>query len=139
MTINSSALSSKFRVPTLAQREQKAHFRRWQAVFFTVRSLLWDNSKGQIFREAKESGVLQPIAPGQRLPDGSYSPEEYEANDIKQLYSEAWEDFTAEFDAGFVNATLEELVEFAHQHFGTALEDLLELNAQRSAVRFSRS
>lgn len=127
MAIKQSALSSKFQVPTLKQREEKASFRRWQAVFYTVRFLQWEQVKGHIFREALEFGTLSQYAPG-----------EYDPDEVKQLYAEAWEEFKTEFDAGFVHATLEELVEYAHKHFGTSLEDLLELNAQRSAARFSR-
>ena len=127
MAINQSALSSKFQVPTHKQREEKATFRRWQAVFYTVRSLQWVQVKGQIFREALEFGSLGESAPG-----------EYDPDDVKQLYAEAWEDFKVEFDAGFIHATLDELAAYAHKHFGTSLEDLLELNAQRSATRFSR-
>jgi hypothetical protein len=127
MAINQSALSSKFQVPTLKQQEEKAAFRRWQAVFYTVRFLQWDQVKKQIFREALEFGTLSEYAPG-----------EYDPDEIKQLYAEAWEEFKTEFDAGFIQATLEELVAYAQQHFGTSLEDLLELNAQRSATRFSR-
>lgn len=127
MAIKQSALSSKFQILTLKQREEKASFRRWQAVFYTVRILQWDQVKGQIFREALEFGTLTEYAPG-----------EYDPDEIKQLYAEAWEEFKAEFDAAFIQADLNELVEYAQKHFGTSLEDLLELNAQRSAARFSR-
>jgi hypothetical protein len=58
MAIKQSALSSKFQVPTLKQREEKASFRRWQAVFYTVRFLQWERVKGHIFREALEFGTL---------------------------------------------------------------------------------
>ncbi len=127
MAINHNALSSKFQVPSLRQKEQQVAFRKWQAVFYTLRFLIWNESKGRIFKDALDCGAIEPTAPG-----------EFNQEDIQQLYSEAWSEFQAEFDQAFVKATLEEMVEFAESRFGMGLEDLLELNKQRSAARYNR-
>ncbi len=128
MPINHDAFSSKFKVPTQKEREKQAAFRKWQAVFYTVRYLMWTNvDKKAILREAIASGAIEPIAPGQCHED-----------DIKQLYKEAWQEFTEEFDAAFVKATLEEMVEFSKTRFNMGLEELLEENRRRSAQRYNR-
>jgi hypothetical protein len=136
--INLSALPTTFQVESLKSKEQKATQRRWAACFYTIRSLIWEASKSQIFKDALERGAIQPIAPPKRLKDGSYSRPEFDPSDIQQLYSEAWEEFTTAFDAAFIHAKLEELIEYARDHFGMGLEELLELNAQRSAQRYNR-
>lgn len=124
--INHNALSSKFQVPTLKEQERKAAFRKWQAVFFTLRHLVWKKVKDRILPDAITSGTVER----------GDIPEEV----IKQLYSEAWEEFTAEFDAAFVQATIEEMVEYAKQRVKPeiTLEYLLKLNKERSAKRFNR-
>ncbi len=127
MAINHNALSSKFQVSSLKQREKDATFRKWQAVFYTLRFLIWSDSKGRIFKDALDCGAIEEIAPG-----------EFNQEDIKQVYSEAWNEFVAEFDQAFIKADLEEMVEFAQSRFGMGLEDLLELNKQRSATRYNR-
>ena len=127
MTIDYNALSSKFQVSSLKQREKDAAFRKWQAVFYTLRFLIWSDSKGRIFKDALDCGAIEEIAPG-----------EFSQEDIKQVYSEAWSEFTKEFDQAFIKATLEEMVEFARTRFNMGLEDLLELNKQRSATRYNR-
>ena len=127
MAINYNALSSKFQVSSLRQKEQQVAYRKWQAVFYTLRFLIWNDSKGRIFKDALDCGAIEPIAPG-----------EFNQDDIKQLYSEAWAEFQDEYDRGFVKATTEEMVEFAPSRFGMGLEDLLELNRQRSASRYNR-
>lgn len=147
MSIEKSALSSKFRPLTTrvrprrpnGQRDEQSTFRKQQAVFYTLRSLVWEESKGRIFKDAVDDGTLDPIAPPVRLKDGSYSRPEYDPAAIKQLYAEAWEQFKDEFDRGFIKASLEELVEFAHKHYQHDLESLLALNAERSAARFNRA
>ncbi|MEN9224962.1 MAG: hypothetical protein Q6M54_05765 [Thermostichus sp. DRC_bins_24] len=136
--INLKALPSTFQVESIKTREQKATQRQWQACFYSVRQLIWDSCKGRIFKDAIEKVVLEPIAPPIRLKDGSYSKPEFDPNDIKQLYSEAWREFTASFDAAFIHATTEELVKYAEEHFGMGLSDLLELNNQRSALKHNR-
>jgi hypothetical protein len=127
MPINHNALSSKFQVPTYKHREQQAAFRKWQAVFYTLRFKIWDDSKSRIFTDALDCGAIEPIAPG-----------EFDPQDVQQLYSEAWDEFQEEYDRAFIKATLEEMVEFAQTRFRMSLEDLLELNRQRSAQRYNR-
>ncbi|HHP7231695.1 MAG TPA: hypothetical protein ACFCUY_12655 [Xenococcaceae cyanobacterium] len=127
MPINHNAFSSKFQVPSLKKKEQQVAFRKWQAVFYTLRFLIWNESKSRIFKDALDCGAIEPIAPG-----------EFNQEDIQQLYAEAWNEFQVEFDQAFVKATLEEMVEFAQSRFGMGLEDLLELNRQRSANRYNR-
>ena len=127
MAINHNALSSKFRVSSLKQREKDAAFRKWQAVFYTLRFKIWEDSKGRIFKDALDSGMIKEFAPG-----------EFDREDIKQVYSEAWSEFVTEYDVAFIKATIDEMVEFAHSRFNMSLEDLLELNKQRSAERFNR-
>lgn len=124
--INHNALSSKFQVPTLKEQERKAAFRKWQAVFFTLRHLVWEQSRRNILKDAIASGTVEP----------GDIPEEI----IKQIYSEAWQEFTAEFDAAFVKATVEEMVEYAKERIKPeiTLEYLLKLNKERSAKRFNR-
>lgn len=138
MAINKSALSSTFKPSTVREKQEQAQFRKWQAVFYSLRTLVWDDAKGRVFKEALENGVLREVAPGVRLPDGSYSRPEYDQDDISEVYTEARERFNKEFDDAFVKATIEEMVDFAKAHFGYDLEMLMELNAQRSAVRFNR-
>jgi len=112
--------------------------RKWQALFYTVRHLQWQAVKGQIFRDAIEKGIIQPIAPPVRLKDGSFSRPEFDPDDIRQLYAEAWQEFVAAFDAAFVHATTDELIEYAQNHFGMGEKELLALNAQRAAERYNR-
>ncbi|AFY73526.1 hypothetical protein Syn7502_01457 [Synechococcus sp. PCC 7502] len=92
----------------------------------------------RVFRDAIEFGVIEAVAPPVKLPDGSLSRAEFDGDDIKELYAEAWEKFNAEFDEAFVKATVDEMVDFAGKHFGYKLKDLQEMNAQRSAVRHNR-
>lgn len=126
MAIDHNALSSKFRVPTIKEREKKAAFKKWQAVFYSLRQLIWNETKGNILSDAIASGAVEP----------GDIPEEV----ISQLYSEAWAEFTAQYDRAFVKATVEEMVEYARQRIreSITLEDLLELNRERSAKRFNR-
>ena len=126
MTINHNALSSKFQVPTLKEQEKKAAFRKWQAVFYTLRHLVWDKVRKPILSDAIASGTVER----------GDIPEEV----IKQLFSEAWQEFNAEFDAAFIKATVEEMVEYGQQRIEAkiTLEYLLKLNQERSAKRFNR-
>ena len=96
---------------TRKERDEQIAFRKWQAVFYTLRTLLWEDSKGRIFLDAIESGVLEAVAPFVKLPDGSLSRAEFDGDDIKELYSEAWEKFNTEFDEAFIKATLDEMVD----------------------------
>ncbi|NJL03210.1 MAG: hypothetical protein HC910_22550 [Spirulinaceae cyanobacterium SM2_1_0] len=139
MSIEKSALSTKFRPLSTRERDDQSAFRKQQAVFYTLRSLIWEESKGRIFKDAVDDGTLDPIAPPVRKADGFYSRPEYDSADVKQLYAEAWEQFKEEFDRGFIKATLEELVEFARKHYQHDLESLLALNAERNAARFNRA
>ena len=126
MTIDHNALSSKFRLSTIKERQQKAAFKKWQAVFYSLRQLIWNETKRNILSDAIASGTVEP----------GDIPEEV----IRQLYSEAWAEFTAQYDRAFVKATVEEMVEYAREriHESITLEDLLELNRERSAKRFNR-
>ncbi|WP_036478527.1 hypothetical protein [Myxosarcina sp. GI1] len=126
MPINHNALSSKFQVPTLKEQERKAAFRRWQAVFYTLRHLVWDKIRTNILTDAFASGAVER----------GDIPEEV----IKQLYSEAWKEFEVEFDAAFIKATVEEMVEYAKERLKPeiTLDYLLKLNKERSAKRFNR-
>lgn len=126
MTINHDALSSKFRVSTIKEREKKAAFKKWQAVFYSLRQLIWNETKKNILPDAISSGAVEP----------GDIPEEV----IQQLYSEAWAEFTAEYDRAFIKATIEEMVEYARERIqeSITLEYLLELNKERSAKRFNR-
>jgi len=135
--INTQALG-RFQIKSIKAREQESKMRKWQAIFYTVRHLQWQAVKGQIFKDAIEKGILEPIAPPVRLKDGSYSRPEFDPDQIKQLYTEAWEEFTAAFDAAFIHATLDELIEYAKEHFAMGEKELLALNAQRSAERYNR-
>ena len=135
--INKQALG-RFQIKSLKVREQETKLRKWQALFYTIRHLQWQAVKGQILRDAIAAGIIEPVAPPVRLKDGSYSRPELDPNDIKQLYSEAWQEFVAAFDAAFVHATLDELVQYAQEHFGMGEKELLALNAQRSAERYNR-
>ncbi len=126
MTIDHNALSSKFQVPTLKEQEKKAAFRKWQAVFYTLRRLVWDKVRKHILTDAIASGTVER----------GDIPEDI----IKQLFSEAWEEFTAEFDAAMIKATVEEMVEYGQQRIDSkiTLEYLLKENQERSAKRFNR-
>ncbi len=126
MTINHNALSSKFQVPTLKEQEKKAAFRKWQAVFYTLRHLVWDKVRKNILTDAIASGTVEP----------GDIPEEV----IKQVFSEARQEFNAEFDAAFIKATVEEMVEYGKKRIKPeiTLEYLLKLNQERSAKRFNR-
>ncbi|WP_036478551.1 hypothetical protein [Myxosarcina sp. GI1] len=126
MTINHNALSSRFQVPTLKEQERKAAFRKWQAVFYSLRQLIWDRTKNNILSDAIASGAVER----------GDIPEEI----IRQLYSEAWQEFISEYDAAFVKASVEEMVEYAKERIEKTLtlERLLELNRERSAKRFNR-
>ena len=126
MTINHNALSSKFQVPTLKEQEKKSAFRKWQAVFYTLRYLVWVEVKKNILSDAIASGTVER----------GDIPEDI----IKQLFSEAWEEFTAEFDVAMIKATVEEMVEYGKERIKPeiTLEYLLKLNQERSAKRFNR-
>jgi hypothetical protein len=126
MSIDHNAFSSKFKLSTIKEREKKAAFRKWQAVFYSLRHLIWNESKKNVLPDAIASGTVEP----------GEIPEEV----ILQLYSEAWAEFTAEYDRAFVKATVEEMVEYAKEriHESITLEKLLELNRERSAKRFNR-
>jgi len=138
MPINLNALSSAHHVPSARERAAQAAFRKWQAVFYTLRHLLWQSTKNNILRDAIADGTLEPVEPKKRRRDGSWTLPKYADDDIKQLYSEAWERYNEEFDMAFAGATLEELLDYAEQHFELSLEQLLEMNKQRSAERFNR-
>jgi hypothetical protein len=138
MAINTSKLSSAFKTESLEAQKTKALFRRQQAAFYSLRQLMWDASKGKVFKDALDSGLIEKIAPGYRLPNGSYSRPEYDQDDISEVYKEAWESFKAEFDAAFISATAEEIGDYSKSHFGQSLADLLRLNEIRSAERFNR-
>jgi len=138
MTINLNALTSTFKVATLDQKVAKAKFSRFQGAFYSLRELMWQDSKGRVFKDALDDGSIEPIAPAKRLPDGNWSRPEFDEDDIKDLYSAAWETFNEEFDAAFTSATAEEIGEYSLSHFGQSLEQLLELNAKRSAERNNR-
>jgi len=135
--INEKALG-RFQVKSIKAREEGAAHRKWQACFYTLRHLIWQANKSQIFRDALERGILEPIAPPVRLKDGTYSKPEFDPDQIRQLYKEAWEEFVVSFDAAFIHASLDELVQYAKDHFGMDLDDLLALNSKRSAERFNR-
>lgn len=140
MPINLSALSTAHQVPSLREREAKAAFRRWQAVFYTVRDLLWKASRSAIFKDAIADGSIQPIEPGYKdTKSGKWIGAIYDPEEVKALYSNAWENFQCEFDKAFAGATLDELVGFAESRFGTSLDELLKLNRERSAERFNRA
>jgi hypothetical protein len=138
MTINTNALSSTFRPLSPKDKTIQAEYRRWQAVFFTLRFLVWEESKGKVFKDAINDGSIEPIAPGVRLADGSYSRPEYDQDDIKDLYQTAQKEFNEEFDKAFIKGTIQELADYATKYFGKSLQDLLDLNAERSASRFNR-
>lgn len=127
MTLNLSAL--KFKPVSAKEREAKAAFRQWQAVFYTVRDLLWQGTKPQVFKDALESGTLEPLEPARKRIDGTYEPEKYDPAAVRELYSEAWEQFSADFDRAFAKATLDEMVQFAQSHYEMGLSDLLKLIA----------
>ena len=135
--INEKALG-RFQVKSIKAREEETKLRKWQAIFYTIRHLQWEAVKPQIFRDAIAAGILEPVAPPVRLKDGSYSRPEFDPNQVKQIYAEAWQEFTVAFDAAFIHATVDEMVEYAQAHFGMGEKELLALNAQRSAERFNR-
>jgi hypothetical protein len=138
MTINTNALSSTFRPLSPRDKVAQAEFRKSQAVFYTLRFLVWEDCKGKVFKDAINDGSITPIAPGVRMPDGSYSRPEFDQDDIKDLYTEAQRDFNEQFDSAFIKATIEEMADYATKYFGKSLQDLLDLNAERSAQRFNR-
>lgn len=139
MPIQTKALSSNFTPVSPREKVAKAEFRQKQAVFYTLRSLVWDQSKGNVFREALANGTIVAIAPGYRLPDGSYSRAEFDQDDIKDLYSNAQEEFNIQFDEAFIQATTDEMVAYSEKYFEKGLKDLLAINAERSAQRFARA
>jgi hypothetical protein len=136
--INTSALLSTFKPDTLANQKTQVEYRKWQAAFYSNRTLMWQASKGKIFKDAIANGSISPIAPGHRNSDGSYSRPEFDEDDIKDLYSEAWSEFTDQYDEAFVHATIDEIGEYSQSHFGESLKDLISLNDRRSAEKFSR-
>ena len=138
MPINLNALSSAHRVPSAKQRAAQATFRKWQAVFYTLRHLIWQTTKSNVLRDAIADGTLEPCEPKKRKKDGTWTLPKYDDEQIKQLYSEAWERYNEEFDLAFAGATLEELLQYAEEHFELSLEQLLEMNRERSAERFNR-
>jgi hypothetical protein len=138
MSINLNALTSTFKVPTLDQKVEKAKFRKLQAAFYSLRDLMWQDSKGRVFKDALDNGSIEAIAPAKRLPDGNWSRAEFDEDDIKDLYATAWEIFTEEFDTAFISATAEEIGQYSLAHFGQTLQQLLELNDKRSAERNNR-
>ncbi|MEO0804590.1 MAG: hypothetical protein AAFY57_20365 [Cyanobacteria bacterium J06642_2] len=138
MTLQLNALSSTFAVAPVAQRKQEAKLKAWQAVFFTLRSLCWEASKSKIFKDAIQNELLVPLAPGKRLADGTWSRPEYDQDDIKAVYSEAWTEFETQFDLAFAKATREEMLAYAQSRFEMTEAAILELNRQRTAERFNR-
>jgi len=138
MSINTSKLSSTFKTDTLEVQKTKALFRRQQAAFYSLRTLMWDASKGKVFKDALDAGLIEQVAPGYRLPDGSFSRPEYNEDEIAEVYSEAWTKFKDEFDEAFIHATAEEIGEYSFDHFGQDLQALLKLNDLRMAERHNR-
>jgi len=138
MSINKNALSSSFRPISQSAKSAKAEFRKQQAVFYTLRSMIWEQSKGSVFRDALADGTIVAIAPGKRLKDGSYSKAEFDQDDISELYSNAQARYNDQFDQAFIKATTEEMVQYSEEYFGKGLDYLLNLNAERSALRFAR-
>ena len=145
-TRSASSLSAlKFRPESVREKAAKAAFRQWQAVFYTLRDLVWQSTKPQIFKEAIADGTLEPVEPKRKRMDGTYEPEKYDPVAVRELYAEAWEQFSTDFDVAFTKATLDEIVQFAKSHYEMGLSDLLKLNADslrgeaiRSAARFKR-
>ena len=52
MSIDHNAFSSKFKLSTIEEREKKAAFKKWQAVFYSLRQLIWNETKGNILSDA---------------------------------------------------------------------------------------
>jgi len=138
MAINLNALTSTFKSSSLDQQAQQKAYKRWQAAFYSLRTLMWQASKGRIFKDAIEDGSIAPTAPAMRLPDGNWSRPEFDEDEIRDLYTKAWKTFTEQFDAGFIKATIEEIGDYSENHFGQGLADLLKLNDERSAEKFNR-
>ncbi|WP_319422163.1 hypothetical protein [Pleurocapsa sp. FMAR1] len=61
MTIDHNAPSSKFQVPTLKEQEKKAAFRKWQAVFYTLRQ-----------KKAEDAALQGQMAEGNLFGRGLY-------------------------------------------------------------------
>jgi len=115
MTINIKALSSSFSPVSQRDKSEKAEFRKKQAVFYTLRSLVWEQAKGNVFRDALSDGRIVAIAPGKRLKDGSYSRAEFDPDDIKDLYSAAQAEYNIQFDQAFIHASTDEMVAYSEK------------------------
>ena len=132
------ALSSLFQPKKLSVKKSEAEFKTWQAIFHTLRSLFWEDSRGRIFKDALDRDILVPIAPGVRKKDGTFTRPEYDPKDIAQLYKEAWRKFEVEFEKEYIHMKTDELVKVAKEYFGYDKQMLLELNAQRLAANYNR-
>ena len=138
MAINLQKLDSAFQAPTLDQKQEQKAYRKWQAVFYSLRTLMWEASKGKVFRDAIEDGTIEATTKANKLPDGTWSRAEFEEDDIKELYSNAWAIFTEQFDEAFIKAEIGELADFSESRFGQNMEQLLKMNDERSADKFNR-
>jgi hypothetical protein len=132
------ALSSIFQPKTIATKKSEAQYKRWMAVYYTVRHLFWQDAKGRIFKDGVDRGILTPITPGIRKKDGSFTRPEYDSKDVQELYKEAWRQFEIEFEREYIKCTIEELVQIAQEYFGYDLEMIMNLNNQRLAEHYNR-
>jgi len=138
MAVNYAALASTFTAtPADRLKEQK-----YLNTYYCLRQLMWKGSTKRIFREAIECGALQPVAPGRRQDDGSYSRAEYDDEEVKAMFDNAREEFYDQFDAAFKGATLQELFVAAKKFFAldkkgfiNAIADYVAEREQREQVR----
>jgi HEPN domain-containing protein len=131
-------LSSLFQPKKMSVRKSEAEQRTWQAVYYTLRFLFWEDSRRRIFRHGLEHGLIREISPAIRKKDGTIIPAEYDKGDIAQLYKEAWEQFQVEFEKEYIHMKTNELVKVAEEYFGYTQQMLLELNAKRLAQVYNR-
>ncbi len=102
-------VGEKIRLSAEAQKIMSELIYTYKQLFYGLRRVVWVNrDKKAVFFEALASGELEEfkIAPGRRLPDGSYSRGEWDYDGLN-LY--LWQSFTERFEEAFSIEKISEL------------------------------
>ena len=127
-------VGEKIRLSAEAQKIMSELIYTYKQLFYGLRRVVWVNrDKKAVFFEALASGELEEfkIAPGRRLPDGSYSRGEWDYDGLN-LY--LWQSFTERFEEAFsiekiseiktvkdISECTKQLLEFTLENWGELL------------------
>ena len=127
-------VGEKIRLSAEAQKIMSELIYTYKQLFYGLRRVVWVNrDKKAVFFEALASGELEEfkIAPGRRLPDGSYSRGEWDYDGLN-LY--LWQSFAERFEEAFsiekmseiktvkdISECTKQLLEFTLENWGELL------------------